>query len=183
MAKAKTGRFYLTETVTIPAASASGTRIQGSIDLGSLTNVPTGQVIAVHGVDYIFQSGTGFSQEFEGMLQSNGAITVQVTDLNPATAFIRADDQSLISSGALNIDFANNVGTTAADFYPDNMGPSKNQSDFMVVNDQLFIVAGNNGAIVNAANDVLVTARLLVSVVKLSQADWSAIALRSVSSD
>jgi len=34
MAKAMTGSFYLTETVQIPAATASGGRIQGSIDLG-----------------------------------------------------------------------------------------------------------------------------------------------------
>jgi hypothetical protein len=183
MAKAKTGRFYLTETVTLPAASASGTRVQATIDIGSLTNVPTGQVLAVHAVDYIFQVGDGFSQEFEGMVQSNGCLTAQLTDLNPGTAFIRADDQSLISSGALNIDFTNNIGTTAADFYPDNMGPSKNSSDYLVVNDNLFCVVGNNGAIIDAANAVHISFRILVSVVKLSTSDWSAIALRSVSSD
>jgi len=34
MATAKTGSFYLTETVEIPAASADGTIVQGTIDLG-----------------------------------------------------------------------------------------------------------------------------------------------------
>ena len=47
MATAKTGSFYLTETITFPPASADGTRIQGSIDLGAYVNVATGQAIAV----------------------------------------------------------------------------------------------------------------------------------------
>ena len=34
MATAKTGSFYLTETVQLNAAEASGTRRQGTIDLG-----------------------------------------------------------------------------------------------------------------------------------------------------
>ena len=62
MAKAKTGSFYLTETITLPAASASGTRVQGTIDLGAYVNVPTGQAIAVEMVDLIYQRGSDFDQ-------------------------------------------------------------------------------------------------------------------------
>ena len=47
MATAKTGSFYLTETVTLPTASASGTRVQASIDLGAYVNVATGQAVAI----------------------------------------------------------------------------------------------------------------------------------------
>lgn len=42
MAKAKTGSFYLTETITLPAATADNSRVQGTIDLGAYVNVPTG---------------------------------------------------------------------------------------------------------------------------------------------
>ncbi len=35
MATAKTGSFYLTETIELPAALTSGSRVQGSIDLGA----------------------------------------------------------------------------------------------------------------------------------------------------
>ena len=60
MATAKTGSFYLTETITLPAASGPGTRIQGSIDLGAYVNVATGQAVAVESVDFIWQAGADF---------------------------------------------------------------------------------------------------------------------------
>ena len=47
MATAKTGSFYLTETITLPAGTVDGGRIQGSIDLGAYVNVATGQAVAV----------------------------------------------------------------------------------------------------------------------------------------
>jgi len=43
MATAKTGSFYLTETVILPAANPAGTEVQGELDLSSYVNVPTGQ--------------------------------------------------------------------------------------------------------------------------------------------
>jgi len=39
MATAKTGSFYLTETITLAAAAGSGTRVQGQIDMGAYVNV------------------------------------------------------------------------------------------------------------------------------------------------
>ena len=56
MATAKTGSFYLTETVTLAALDISGTRVQGTVDLGAYVNVPTGQSIAVESVDFVFQN-------------------------------------------------------------------------------------------------------------------------------
>jgi len=53
----------------------------------------------------------------------NGSITCQLTDLNPGTAFVRADDQSLIASGAVNVDFVNNIASLGTDMYPDQWGP------------------------------------------------------------
>ena len=183
MAKAKTGSFYLTETVTIPAGSAAGTRIQGSIDLGAYVNVATGQAIAVESVDCIWQHGANYSQEAETFLQTNGALSFQLSDLNPGTAFVRADDQSLIASGALNIDVANNVSTEMVDIYPDNFGPSNLSESFLVVNDTMYLVGGNNGALTNAADDVYCSLRIRCRVVKLSTKDWMAIAIQSTASD
>ena len=117
------------------------------------------------------------------MLQSNGCLSYQLTDLNPGTEFVRADDQSLIASGAINIDFTNNVGTEVADFYPDNYGPTSLSEAFLVVNDSLYLVAGNNGALISAANGVDVTVRIKCRVAKLSSKDWMAIAIQSTASD
>lgn len=182
MATAKTGSFYLTETITLPATSADGTRVQGTIDLGAYVNVATGQAIAVEHVDFIHQVGADYGQQFESMLNGNGAISTQLTDLNPGTAMVRADDHSLIASGGLNIDTTNNVGTEAADFYPDNFGPSSLSEAFMVVNDTLYLVSGPDGAAIGTA-DVSVTVRIRCRVVKLSSKDWMAIAIQSTASD
>jgi len=118
MATAKTGSFYLTETVTLPATSADGTRVQGTIDLGAYVNVATGQAIAIEQVDFIVQAGGNNNQYLAAMLSGKGALSFQLSDLNPGTLLIRADNQSLIASGSLNIDQTDNIGTAATDFYP-----------------------------------------------------------------
>jgi len=184
MATAKTGSFYLTETVNLPAASAAGTRSQGTIDLGAYVNVPTGQAVAIESVDFIIQQdGVGHPQEFATMLQSNGCFSFQLADLNPGTELVRADDHSLIASGALNIDVANNIGSELADFYPDNFGPAALSEAFMVVNDTLYLVIGNNGALVSATKGIDITVRIRCRVVKLGTKDWMAIAIQSTASD
>ena len=182
MAKAKTGSFYLTETVTLPAASADGTVVQGTIDLGAYVNVPTGQAIAIESVDFIYQVGSTFSSDVANMLASNGSIQTQLTDLNPGTAMVRADNQSLVASAALNIDKTNNIATHTSDLFPDNHGPAAMSEAFMVVNDQLYLTAGNFGAITAGAS-LLVTARVKARVVKLSSEDWMAIAIQSTAAD
>jgi len=182
MAAAITGSFYLTETVIIPAASADGTRIQGSIDLGAYVNVPTGQALAIESVDLVWQNGSNYDGNVEGMLATNGALSMQITDLNPATVFLRADDASLVASGSLNIDVTNNVASHNSDLYPDNFGPAAHSESFMVVNDRLYLVAGNDGALISTAS-VNCTARIRCRVVKLSTKDWMAIAIQSTASD
>ena len=182
MAKAKTGSFYLTESVTLAAAAADGTRVQGTIDLGAYVNVPTGQAIAIESVDFVYQRSAGYTGDIGLMLAGNGAVSVQLSDLNPGTAFIRADDQSLVASGSLNMDVANNIGTFTTDIYPDNFGPSSLSEAFMVVNDSLYLVTGNDGAAVGAA-ELHITARIKCRVVKLSTKDWMAIAIQSTAAD
>lgn len=181
MATAKTGSFYLTETVLIPAASAAGTRFVGTIDLGAYVNVPTGQAIAVESVDFIHQAGTDFGGDVAVMLAGNGAVTTQLTDLNPGTAFVRADNQSLVASGALVIDQANNIASHMSDIYPDNFGPAALSEAFMVVNDQMYLQTGVDGAASFA--QIAVTARIRCRVVKLGSKDWMALAIQSTASD
>lgn len=182
MAKAKTGSFYLTETVQLPAASALSSRVQGEIDLGAYVNVPTGQCIAIDSVDFIFQHDADFKNNVEGMLATPGSLGIQVTDLNPGTAFVRADDQSLVASSALNIDTNNSLATHTSDLFPDNFGPGSLSESFMVVNDTLYIVGGNDGALTDGTINFL-TARVRCRVVKLSQSDWMSIAIQSTASD
>lgn len=182
MATAKTGSFYLTETITIPASTANGTRIQGSIDLGAYVNVPTGQALAVESVDFIIQRDSDYGSAVANFLVGNGSISTQLTDLNPGTALVRADDQSLIASGALSIDQANNIASHNTDLFPDNFGPTNMSEAFMVVNDSLYLVSGPDKA--NVGSGILyVTARVRCRVVKLSQQDWMAIAIQSTASD
>ena len=189
MATAKTGSFYLTETITIPALTAVNSRIQGSIDLGAYVNVATGQAIAVESVDFVTQVTTDYGSNVDSMLTGgtgNGALTFQLTDLNPGTAFVRADNQSLIASGSLNIDTTNNIASHASDLYPDNFGPSAVSEAFMVVNDNLYLVAGPDAAAGGAATtfgELFITARIKCRVVKLGTKDWMAIAIQSTASD
>ena len=183
MATAKTGTFYLTETIVIPAGTASGGRIQGTIDLSAYVNAPSGQAISISAVDFVYQNGTDFGQDAASMLQGNGSISAQLTDLNPGTTFVRADNQSLVASAGLNIDIANSIVSHQADLYPDSFGNASLSETFMVVNDQLYLVAGPDLSAIAAAKDVYVTARCRVSVVKLGNKDWVSLALQSVASD
>ena len=182
MAKAQTGSFYLTESVALAAGQASGTTSQGTIDLGAYVNVPTGQAIAIESVDFIVQRDTPYGQDFESMLAGNGAISFQLSDLNPGTALLRADNQSLVASGALNIDQTNNIGSDTADFYPDSFGTAAMSDMFMVVNDSLFLTAMPSGTAIGTDN-LFVTVRVRCRVVKLGQQDWMAIAIQSTAAD
>jgi len=182
MATAKTGSFYLTETVTLAAAALDGARVQGTVDLGAYVNVPTGQAIAIDSVDFIYQGGSDFGSPAAQFTVANGAFHVQLTDGNPDTQLIVANDHSLIASGSLNIDHVNNIVSHMADLYPDNFGPNALSESFMVVNDTLFLVAGVDGTAVSVG-PVNVTARIRCRVVKLSTKDWMAIAIQSTASD
>ena len=183
MATAKTGSFYLTETVTLPLTTANGTRVQGTIDLGAYVNVATGQAIAIDQVDFVYQAGADFGSDVSAMLANSGALTAQLVDLNPGSAFVRADNQSLIASGSLNIDIPNNIASHQSDIYPDNYGSAGTLSEmFMVVNDTLYLTAGPDGSAIGGS-DVSVTARIRARVVKLGSKDWMALALQSTASD
>lgn len=182
MTKSITGSFYLTESLLIPAGTASNTRVATTIDLAAYVNVPTGQAIAIESVDFIHQDSITFSGDVGTMLTANGAITSQLVDLNPGGALVQADSHSLVASSALNIDATNNVASHAADLYPDNFGPTNLSEAFLVVNDALYLVAGPNGGNIGLT-DVYVTARVRCRVVKLSTKDWMAIAIQSTATE
>ena len=172
-----TGSFYLTETVTMPAASADGTLVQGTIDLSAYVNVPTGQAIAIESVDFIWQGDAAFGSTLGSYAAADTAWTNQVVDQNPGTLLVRADNHSLVASGTLQIDNSNNQGTMTSDLFPDNFGPANLSEAFLVVNDTLFLSALVSGAATLV--DVSCTARVRARVVKLSTKDWMAIAIQS----
>ena len=180
MAKSKTGSFWLTESVALAAAQIDGSRDTGTIDLGAYVDVGDQQAVAIEQVDFIWQNGSNMDSNPEGMLANNGSFGVQLSDLNPGDVFVRADDNNMIASGHLNIDVANNVTSSDSDFYPDDFG--KLDEARIVVNDQLYLVCGNDGAAVGAAT-VYNTVRIKARIVKLSTKDWMAIAIQSTASD
>ena len=112
------------------------------------------------------------------MLAGNGCVSTQLTDQNPSGLFVRADNHSLVASGALQIDQTNNIASHSADMFPDNFGPASLSESFLVVNDSLFLTVGNDLSAVGA-NDLFVTARIRARVVKLSNKDWMSIAIQS----
>ena len=180
MARSKTGSFWLTENVVLDAAAASGTRVQGTIDLGAYVDVGDQQALAIEKVDFIWTSGSTYSHQASAYLAGNGAMEAQLMDLNPATLFVRADDNTLIASAALNIDDTNGIVSSGTDFYPDNFG--KLDESRMVVNDNLYVVAGINGSAVGGSH-IDTTVRIKARIVKLSTKDWMAIAIQSTAAD
>tara|TARA_R110001599_G_C11856582_1_gene621256 strand:+ start:37 stop:582 length:546 start_codon:yes stop_codon:yes gene_type:complete len=180
MATAKTGSFYLTETVAFTSGTSSGDRVLGSIDLGAYVSVAQGLAIAVESVDFVWQDNN-FSGNIPGRLSANGTVTAQLTDLNPGTSFVRADNQSLVASGTLTVDKVNNVVSQSSDLYPDNFGPAAVSEAFMVVNDTMYLMSGPDGA--DYLGTAYLTARIRCRVVKLGSKDWMAIAIQSTASD
>jgi len=178
MARSKTGSFWLTETVTIPSGTTTGDRVSGTLDLGAYVDVGDQQALSIELIDFIHQSGSDLGSDVETMLATNGAITTQLTDLNPGGAFVRADDNSLVASSGLNIE--GSIASHSSDFYPDAFG--KLDESRMVVNDSLYVVTGpdfsDSGGVA-----VYVTVRIKCRIVKLGTKDWMAIAIQSTASD
>ena len=175
MTTSKTSSFYLTETVTIPNASASGTRVQAELDIGGLVNIASSEALAIESVDFIVQVGSDFAGPIKQSLAADGSINGQLTDQNPGTAFVRADDNNMIASMHLDVDHTNNVGTSTQDFYPDNFG--KLSESFFAVNDTLYLVGGIDAT--TAADNIFLTVRVKARIAKLSKSDWMSLAIQS----
>jgi len=180
MARAKTGSFWLTETVVFQTTAVSGDRVSGTIDLGAYVDVGDQQAISIEEVDFIMQIGTDFGGPLAQACNADSAFSTQLTDLNPGSELVRADDNSLIASGTIDIDITNNSGTSTQDFYPDSFG--KLDESRMVVNDSLYLTSGLDGGD-SGGNIVSITARIRCKIVKLSTKDWMSIAIQSTASD
>jgi hypothetical protein len=185
MASSKTGSFWLTEEVK---TDAQGVAVQGTLDLGAYISVAQGLAIAVEQVDFVVQvydtATNTYVNSFVGTTAAADQFQVdfQLSDLNPGTDLVSADDNSLIASGVVLYDAATNTQSTGTDFFPDSFG--KLDESFMVVNDSLYLVGVTSGTITLAADHTIqTTCRIKCRVVKLGTKDWMAIAIQSTASD
>jgi len=182
MATSKTGSFWLTEALT--STIATNGIYTGTLDLGAYVDVGDQQALAVEQVDFIWQRYSESTGEFDGNLAgavtSNGSFDAQISDNNPGSAILRADDQNLIASGTLLIDDANSIVSRGTDMFPDTFG--KLDESRMVVNDQLYFVS-HISPTVAAATSLVCVARIKARIVKLSTKDWMAIAIQSTAAD
>jgi len=185
MATAKTSSFWLTETVELTVQDAL---VQGSLDLGAYIDVGSSTSIAILEADFIIQArdtaNNTFSNSLPGAATGNTQWGIQLSDLNPGTAFLRADDNTLIASGAMYLDDTNSIISVGPDLYPDSFvsGGRLNDARF-VVNDSLFVVAAFHGSPLAANRSYVMTVRLKCVIAKLKLSDYVAIAIQSTASD
>jgi len=161
------------------------TPTQSTLDLGAYVDVGDQQAISVESVDFIIQArntaDNTFSNSLTGAATGNTQWTMQLMDLNPGSLFQRADDNTLVASGATYLDDTNSVISIGPDMYPDNFG--KLDESRMVVNDSLFLLADFHGSALAPNRSYVVTVRIKCRIVKLSTKDWMAIAIQSTASD
>ena len=175
MSKKKTSTFYLTERLTITAAT---TPVTATIDLGAYVDVADRQAIAIESVDFIFQ-GKAANNNVTSETGPSQAIHAQIFDLNRGGTIQFADDRALVASGVLTIDQGNNQLSMATDLYPDTFGAKDGVR--LVVNDQLYVV-GECSAIASGKS-MNITVRIKCHIASLSQKDYVALALQSVAAD
>ena len=179
MAKAITGAFTITGKVSLTGAGYVAT----TIPIGSLIDVGDAQALEVEGVDYVYQNYDTAADVYEPIgpsqpLAADGTFGAQLMDRNAGT-FISADDNNLISSGALAYGHGDNIQTTGSDFFPDDFQKTNGR---FVVNDELYLVGRMPAA--PAANQRLeITVRIRAKVVKLATRDWMAISLETVQNE
>ena len=181
MASSRTSSFYLTEAVEIPTGTVSGL---ATMDVGSLISVGDRQGLAIEQVDIIWQnentvSGV-ISAHIAGAVGAATTFEAQLTDLNPNGVILRADDNSLIASGALNLDDANNVTSMVPDIVPDIFGTLDEARH--VISDVLHIVAHSSLAI-DAGHSVWAVIRIKARIMTLSTKDFMALAITASQSD
>lgn len=183
MAKAKTNLFTITARVSLPAASLS-TPVMETINLGSYIDVADSQAIAIEEVDFIVQgtdnSDSGKVCSLAKIAASDTDLVFQLSDLNPDTLLLLADNSSLIASGELF--FETTAGYSYnADMYPDDFGSLSNAR--FVVNDNLYFLAEGQSGSIGTSDTVEVIVRIRARVVKLSSKDWMALAIQTVATE
>jgi len=182
MAKAKTGSFWLTEEIILDTLD---NEVQGTMSLASYVDVGDRQAIAIEEVDFVVQAFNTTSNQYSNSYQgaATGATTwgLQLSDLNPGTVFIGAEDNSLIASGAVLYDDGNNIASVGPDLFPDTFGSLDEAR--MVVSDNLFFVGVFHGSALAANRQWRVCARVKCKIVTLSLKDFMSIAVQSSASE
>jgi len=178
MAKAITGSFTITQELRTNGQGYT----TGVIPIGSLIDVGDAQALEIESVDYVYQSYYDTNQVFEVIhpgspYAGDVSFGAQLMDRNAQT-FLPAADNNLISSSAVNFDFAN-ITTAATDFFPDDFQKTNGR---FVVNDELYLTLYSSG--VTASNYwISVSVRIRAKVVKLTGRDWMAISLETVQNE
>jgi len=182
MAKAKTGSFWLTEEIILDTLDIE---VQGTMSLASYVDVGDRQAIAIEEVDFVVQAFNTTNNQYSNSYQgaATGATTwgLQLSDLNPGTVFIGAEDNSLIASGAVLYDDGNNIASVGPDLFPDTFGSLDEAR--MVVSDNLFFVGVFHGSALAANRQWRVCARVKCKIVTLSLKDFMSIAVQSSASE
>lgn len=181
MPTAKSSSFFITERVNL---TASGTRVQDTIDLGAYVDAADAQGLAIESVDFIVQGYDATTGAMEttigGAVSADLTMGFQVVSNDPGTTFLPANDHRLIASGQLFYDQSAVLVSGGSDIYPDNFG--KGDQAYYVINDQLYVVGDAITTFV-ANHGLALTVRIRCRVVKLTKNDWMAIAIQSTSQD
>ena len=178
MAKALTGTFTITSRLSTATAGYDTV----TIPIGSLIDVGDAQALEIESVDYIYQSYSTTGDVYEVIhpgapYGADASFGAQLMDRNAQT-FLPASDNNLISSSAVQFDYAN-ITSHASEFFPDDFQKTNGR---FVVNDEVYLTSFNSAA--TAANTELsVTVRIRAKVVKLSTRDWMAISLETVQNE
>jgi len=186
MATSKTSSFWLTEEVIVAAGSALA---QSTIDIGSLVDVGDQQAFSIEQVEFISQRVTGgvYDAKINDLLPVDGSCTFQLSDLNPGSLVLAADDTNLIAQGQLHVSGTfdgatvvnSNTFSHSTSFHPDNFGKLSEARN--VVNDQMYALVDVSGNVIT--HDLAVTFRIKGRIVKLATKDWIALAVSSVAND
>lgn len=182
MATSKTGSFWVTESVQM---AVQGTAVQGSLDLSSYIDVGDQQGVSIEEINYVVQVYDtvldSYVNSFTGSVTAgdNFQVDFQVTDLNPGTALVSADDNSLVSSGVVLYNEPTNTQSVGTDFFPDSYG--KLDESRITVSPTLYLVSVPVGALTLVANHVIQTTVIAkLRIIKLSNRDWMSIAITGV---
>jgi len=184
MATAKTGSFWLTHELVLANANQI---YQGELSLGQYVDVGDQQALAIELIDFIVQgydtANDHYFNSLPGTVTANSSVGFQISDLNPNTLLLGADNHALIASGALLWDQTNFIQSVGSDFYPDDFSKGGKLSESrMVVNDTLYFTGG---AITTYAADheIRICVRIKAKIVKLQVKDWMSLAITGIGSD
>ena len=165
MAKAKSNPFIITQELSMDNTTAV---VTNTVDLSAYVDPADRQGVIIDRVDYIFTD----ADDHLPIAGTNQRITVQVLDAE-SDALVAPTDQSLVSSCGMT--FVSNAPYSTTDLWPDRLGI--NHEGRIVVNDELQLL----GLCSANVADLEVTVRLTCRIATLTNKDFMALALQTVS--